>query len=582
MHAERRRRREAYYLRPISASAAVYVSGDNDKAGAPYRDECGKLLNGKVRELRILTVPEGFKDWAEWDGDASSFKTLLDSAPAWPAPSAEGSEPGSPFEADGVVLTSLADIEPRACEWAWKDRIPLGSVTLVAGDPGLGKSTITMTLAADWSEGKVAGALLDIPTPVIIASAEDSAETTISPRLCAAGANNALIKLVTYQRDGISAGITLPDDLGILEDCLRQDGAKILIIDPLLAHMSSDVNSFRDQDVRRALAPLSRLAENLNIAVVTVMHLNKDESREILNRISSSMAFVAVARSVLLAGEDRDRDDSARLLFHIKCNVGRRAPPLRYSIHEHMLTDNGNPICTSKLTWEGEAPDATIGDMMAKREPASRSERAEARDWLRATLTDGPLPAKKVIALAKQDGIAEGTLRRAKCDLNIRSAKDQFAGEWSWSLPPEGDHPQGERASLISHSVDHLGDETMAKTKRINALTEDDQRWDVDHLRAEETIEDDQPCDTDYLHKGPCNSKRFGYKVHEDNQQAAPMGAIRLGDHVQFDMGLGVEVGIVKHETTWEQYPGQQCYVIGTRTVPLSKVKAIMPSEEQL
>lgn len=143
-----------------------------------------------------------------------------------------------------------------------------------------------------------------------------------------------------------------------------------------------------------------RLAEKLHIAVVAIMHPNKDESREILNRISSSMAFVAVARSVLLVGEDRDRDDGGRFLLHVKCNVGKLAPLLRYSIHEEMVKIRDQKICTSRLTWQGEAPDATLGDMLAKREPASRSERAEAGEWLRATLANGPIPANKIIALA--------------------------------------------------------------------------------------------------------------------------------------------------------------------------------------
>ena len=41
-----------------------------------------------------------------------------------------------------------SEVKPRPVEWLWADRIPLGKLTLLDGDPGTCKTTLLLDLAA--------------------------------------------------------------------------------------------------------------------------------------------------------------------------------------------------------------------------------------------------------------------------------------------------------------------------------------------------------------------------------------------------------------------------------------------------
>src|SRR5207249_11464451 len=122
-------------------------------------------------------------------------------------------------------------------------------------------------------------------------------------------------------------------------------------------------NSHRDQDVRRALAPLARLAEETAAAVIAIVHLNKSEVPHVLGRVCGSVGFVAAARSVLLLGPDPDDPQGpTRVLAHAKSNLSPLAPALRLRIEERHLDDL--PIRTSVLVWCGEAAGVSAGDLL--------------------------------------------------------------------------------------------------------------------------------------------------------------------------------------------------------------------------
>src|SRR5260370_40700957 len=61
----------------------------------------------------------------------------------------------------------LAEWQPKPIEWLWKDRIPLGKLTVIEGPPGVGKSMMVLDMVArltrdaPWPDGpksRVAGA----------------------------------------------------------------------------------------------------------------------------------------------------------------------------------------------------------------------------------------------------------------------------------------------------------------------------------------------------------------------------------------------------------------------------------------
>ncbi len=463
-----------------------------------------------------------------------TFEELLATAESFDSPPDDAHQP-----VDGIVTVCMEDVRVAPVQWAWEDRIPLGLLSLLARDPGLGKSTLTVQLAAQWSRGEADGDLQGTPTSVLLASAEDSAETTLKPRLIEAGADMSRIHIVQMRKEGVLGGITLPDDVAALEAKMTELDARVFIIDPLFAHLSDRVNSFKDQDLRRALAPLSLLAERLDAAVVAVLHLNKDEQKDVLGRISGSKATVAAARSVLLAAPDpHDPDGATKLLGHIKCNVGPLAVTLGYHIEERHLSIEGQEITTSALVWEGELPEVKARDLLARTEQVDRNKREEAKDWLRELLKQGPKPTEEIYLEGKKLTFSESTLNRAKHDLGIKAQKHTFSGKgaWSWQLPPEEYHDEAEEPH--SSTADTLRQFSGEKPFNDGDFYEERHQEDIDTLRSKDSV-------------------------------PYPAGAV-----IRFNMGLGrEETDTIAEQTEWAQFPGQVCYRInGGRIIPHSRV----------
>ncbi len=248
------------------------------------------------------------------------------------------SEPATPVvRAIGgrrVEVVWFTDVRRARVEWLLPGRIPLGMLSLVIGDPGLGKSLFTCLLSAQLSRGELG----DVgASTTLFLTAEDSIDATIRPRLDATAAVRE--RIATYRlttADGSEDGLTIPDDVDQLEQLIVSTTARLVVIDPLGGHLPGSINAWQDQSVRRALAPLARLADKHGCAVVAVLHLNKKESTDALRRINGSTGFGAAARSVLLFARDPDDPDRdhgrRRVLAHVKCNVAELAHGLLYEV----------------------------------------------------------------------------------------------------------------------------------------------------------------------------------------------------------------------------------------------------------
>jgi RecA-family ATPase len=175
-------------------------------------------------------------------------------------------------------LVCVADVAAERVRWLWPGRIPLGKLTVLDGDPGVGKSTVTLTIAAKVSTGSP---FPDGPRPevadVILLSAEDEIGDTIRPRLEAAGADlNRVFVLPDVREEGEPPRPPeLPLDLDRLEAMVKDRAAALVVIDPLMAFLSGAIDAHRDQDVRRALASMAYMAARTGAAVVIVRHMNK-------------------------------------------------------------------------------------------------------------------------------------------------------------------------------------------------------------------------------------------------------------------------------------------------------------------
>lgn len=336
----------------------------------------------------------------------------------------------------GPRLTRLADVKPERVEWLWPARIPLGMLTLIDGDPGLGKSTVGLDLAARVSTGAAMPfeTATRPPADVVVLSAEDHLAATLRPRLDAADADVTRVHaLVAAKRDGKpEAPPTLPTDLDQLEIAVRTTSARLVIIDPLMAYLGGEVDAHRDQDVRRALAPLSKLAETTGAAIVIVRHLRKSAGSAIY-RGGGSIGIVGAARSALMAAKDPD-DPSARLLAMAKGNLAAPAPTLRWR-----LVDAGG---VARVEWMGIAADVSADDLAAPPPaptPEERDQVDQAAAALRELLADGAVAAGQAErAVRAHVGCSERTVRRAKDLLGVEARQRKGSGRspgWEWFLP---------------------------------------------------------------------------------------------------------------------------------------------------
>ncbi len=346
-----------------------------------------------------------------------------------------------------LELLDADKVERRAIDWLWPERFALGALSVVAGDPGLGKSQLTMDMAARVSTGSCWPDGTACPLGSVLAiSAEDAPDTTIVPRLMAAGADCRKIKILARVNataaDGRPFGrmLSLAEDVPAMRAALDALGdARLVVIDPISAYLAG-VETHRNADVRAVLAPLADLAAALNVAVVAVTHLNKGSGGKALYRLTGSLAFAAAARAVYVVAEQAapagEADGGAprrRLFLQSKNNLGRWP-----NGSGHAFTIAASPGEAPRLAWESEPVsadlDAALGEGGAACENGGKL--AEAVAWLRAALSAGPAPAVKLEEAAAEAGISSITLQRARKAAGAIKAKSGFKSAWTWSLPP--------------------------------------------------------------------------------------------------------------------------------------------------
>ena len=338
-------------------------------------------------------------------------------------------------ETPRLVGKLMSEVEPEQVEWLWPGRLPLGKLAVLDGDPGLGKSVLTLDLAARASAG------LELPdggrcgpAGVVLLSAEDGLEDTIRPRLDAAGADTERIVALSMIGVGTRAErlVSLTQDLDAIEAAIGRVGAALVVIDPLMAFLTGKTDSHKDQDIRRGLAPLAALAERTGAAVLIVRHLNKAAGGNTLYRGGGSIGIIGAARAGLVVAPDPE-DPERRILAANKHNLSRAAPSLAFRVG---TAPNG----AARVAWGGTSR-LNVGDILREPEdPEWRSALFEAKAFLLKELADGPMVAELVKKDARAAGVSERTLKRAKSALGVGSDKEAD-GSWSWLLP--NDEPKG-------------------------------------------------------------------------------------------------------------------------------------------
>jgi archaellum biogenesis ATPase FlaH len=331
-----------------------------------------------------------------------------------------------------LMLRALAEASPRQVRFLVPGLIPLRTLTLVAGVGGLGKSTWLAGVAARVSRGE-----LGEPGNVIIVSYEDTTEEMLRPRVEAAGGDlQRVFDVVVPEHQG---PVVLPSDLSELRACIRDVEAKLLIVDPIVAAIDVSFDAHKDQHVRAVLAELAALAEDEDLAVTMVGHLNKAPSREAYVRVANSVAFWNASRSVVLVTEDPNEPEEVRLVAQRKANFARLAPIERHRIESIVLEgtadpDTGKPIETSRMVFVEHASDVDGDDLLGPKDREGKTSRAE--DFLAFLLADGEWhesgDLKNIAAAA---GLNERTVQRGAQDLEVEVDRRGFPSSTWWRLP---------------------------------------------------------------------------------------------------------------------------------------------------
>jgi hypothetical protein len=324
-----------------------------------------------------------------------------------------------------LTVLSTVDGDDEDASWLWPGILPAGSLGMFDGDPGLGKSMVTMDIAARVTRGakwpdKSKG---HRPADVLIIAAEDS-HRTMRKRLNAAGAN--LERAIVLDAVG-GKTVKLPRDIEIIKQIVRERKVRLVIIDPIMAFL--EVTAYRDQSVRDALSPLSKMCEETGATTIFVRHLTKAGGKNAKHAGGGSMGLLGACRFGYLFAENPD-DPKLRVFANTKMNLAAEPASMGYEVTS---TDNG-PVAK----WADETVKWTANDVLRARavNTEDKAERDEITDFLLTFLIDngGAATPSEIKAEAKEAGITYTMLRTAKKKNGIKTVQIG-RGNYYWTLP---------------------------------------------------------------------------------------------------------------------------------------------------
>lgn len=341
-----------------------------------------------------------------------------------------------------LKISWMDDVETKPVNWLWKDRISLGNITVLGGPPGAGKSFFTCDIASRISRG------MGFPDnrscergKVLIVTTEDSLEQTISPRLDAHRAvreNIGVIDCIEVLggKETREINFTLAHADLIAQAIQTTPDIKLLVVDPIGSFIGGDTDSDKDNKVRSILAPVAKIAEDHQVAILLVAHWRKARGETADSMIMGSRAFTGIARTTWHLIPDPEERGERKLFLQGKNNLAKLQDGLAFTIEGEGQN--------SSLYWESGAVRLTADQGLAihlngGKKSRSTPKQDEAEDWLVSFLAGGPVPAAEVIEAADEADIKEKTLRRAKTNLGVKSVKSEFRGSNVWTLPNAND-----------------------------------------------------------------------------------------------------------------------------------------------
>jgi KaiC/GvpD/RAD55 family RecA-like ATPase len=318
---------------------------------------------------------------------------------------------------------AISTAQPRRVHYLVPELVPNGTLTSVAGLGGLGKSALVLAWCAELTRQGMS---------VLVISYEDAAEEVIRPRFEALAGDQA--RLFVLSVDALEGSIIFPLDLEELARHVRETGARLVVVDPIAAGIDVRLDSHKDRDVRVVLGRLAKLAEELRLAVVLIVHLNKSNSADAYTRVSGSVGFYNASRSVVVVTRDRLDPDWRRIVAQVKSNYGRLAPVERWRVELADVPSEEGPISVARLVFHEFADDVNRDEVLA---PTPAEKRGEAEALILVELAQGRRLSADVKAVGARAGISDRTMKRAAAELEV-VVEDAATGSGRvtyWSLP---------------------------------------------------------------------------------------------------------------------------------------------------